>query len=56
MRIEEMDKLFGGNQGEQDLQRIADIRERLGISGDGVIEKEKEGDSMVEQQEKLGNA
>lgn len=56
VRIEEMDKLFGGNQGEQDLQRIADIRERLGISGDGVIEKEKEGDSMVEQQEKLGNA
>jgi hypothetical protein len=29
--IEEMDKLFGGNQGEEDLHRIADIRLRLGI-------------------------
>ena len=31
VRIEEMDKLFGGNQGEQDLLRIADIRAQLGI-------------------------
>jgi hypothetical protein len=33
VRIEEMDKLFGGNQGEADMQRIADIRRRLGITG-----------------------
>lgn len=31
VRIEEMDKLFGGNQGEADMRRIAGIRERLGI-------------------------
>lgn len=48
-----MDKLFGGNQGEQDLRRIADIRERLGISSDGVLEeKEKDGDTGAEQLEK----
>lgn len=29
--IEEMDKLFGGNSGEADLRRIANIRDRLGI-------------------------
>lgn len=51
-----MDKLFGGNQGERDLQRIASIRERLGISGDGVLEKEKEDDAGVEQLEKLEKA
>ena len=52
VRIEEMDKLFGGNQGEQDLQRIADIRERLGISSDGVLdEKEKDSYTGAEQLE-----
>lgn len=30
--IEEMDELFGGNSGQQDLRRIADIRNRLGIT------------------------
>lgn len=35
--IEEMDKIFGGNQGVEDMARIADIRRRLGITvGDGV--------------------
>jgi hypothetical protein len=29
--IEEMDKLFGGNQGEADMQKIAEIRARLGM-------------------------
>lgn len=33
MPIEEMDKLFGGNDGEADLQRIAHIRAQLGITG-----------------------
>lgn len=32
VRIEEMDKIFGGNQGEQDVKRLADIRQRLGIT------------------------
>lgn len=30
-----MDKLFGGNCGEEDLRRIADIRLRLGITAAG---------------------
>ncbi|KAK7418137.1 hypothetical protein QQX98_004112 [Neonectria punicea] len=40
VRIEEMDKLFGGNQGVEDMQRIADIRVQLGILG-GEILKDK---------------
>jgi hypothetical protein len=42
LRIEEMDQVFGGNQGVEDMARIADIRRRLGISSgaiDGVDEK-----------------
>ncbi|CAG8961353.1 hypothetical protein HYFRA_00013814, partial [Hymenoscyphus fraxineus] len=31
--IEDMDKVFGGNQGSLDLSRMADIRRRLGIAG-----------------------
>jgi hypothetical protein len=34
--IEEMDKIFGGNSGQQDLRRIADIRRRLNIPSTGV--------------------
>lgn len=30
--IEEMDKIFGGNQAHEDLQRIHDIRNRLGLA------------------------
>jgi hypothetical protein len=29
-----MDKLFGGNQGETDMTRMANIRRRLGITAD----------------------
>jgi hypothetical protein len=29
--IEEMDEIFGGNQGQADMQRITEIRNRLGI-------------------------
>lgn len=41
-----MDKLFGGNDGEGDLRRIAEIREQLGMSGSGglkinLLQKEK---------------
>lgn len=32
-----MDKLFGGNQGEEDMHRIANIRQELGITEDGVV-------------------
>jgi hypothetical protein len=34
--IEEMDKLFGGSQGEADVARMADIRRRLGIDFGGA--------------------
>ena len=30
--IEDMDSLFGGSQGQEDLERIAHIRVRLGIT------------------------
>ncbi|GAB1199985.1 hypothetical protein APSETT444_009345 [Aspergillus pseudonomiae] len=43
--IEEMDTLFGGNEGEADLQRIASIRARLGFEtsehGKMVLEETK---------------
>lgn len=50
MRIEEMDALFGGNQGEQDLQRIASIRARLGITNGDLLEKEDvDGEGSLEK-------
>lgn len=48
--IEEMDKLFGGNSGEADLRRIAEIRARLGVTADGHLDavvKEAKGDSTA---------
>ncbi|KAH7122057.1 sugar transporter [Dactylonectria estremocensis] len=42
VRIEEMDELFGGNQGVEDMERITDIRLRLGIV-DGDMGKGKVG-------------
>lgn len=46
-----MDKLFGGKDGEADLQRFAHIRAQLGITGgntkqDGLIQDLKEDNSM----------
>lgn len=32
--MEEMDKIFGGNQGEEDLRKIREIRQRLGMNED----------------------
>lgn len=32
--IEQMDQIFGGSQGQKDLERMARIRDRLGISLD----------------------
>ncbi|SPN99939.1 related to transporter (major facilitator superfamily) [Cephalotrichum gorgonifer] len=42
VRIEEMDKLFGGNQGEQDMTRMARIRRDLGITGDNTADQKKD--------------
>ncbi|KAJ5691026.1 hypothetical protein N7488_011761 [Penicillium malachiteum] len=51
--IEEMDKLFGGNDGEADLRRIADIRAQLGVDNDDVkeafIEEIKEDNEHIER-------
>lgn len=35
--IEEMDLLFGGNQGQEDLARMLSVRARLGIAEDEDI-------------------
>lgn len=43
--IEDMDKIFGGNQGEHDMQRIEEIRAALGgrgVSSEETIDPEKE--------------
>lgn len=42
VRIEEMDKLFGGNQGSADMARMATIRRELGLVPDGANLKAKE--------------
>ncbi|KXH50774.1 sugar transporter [Colletotrichum simmondsii] len=40
VRIEEMDKLFGGNQGEADMIRMAIIRQQLGLTQGDELKKE----------------
>ncbi|KAH6887680.1 sugar transporter [Thelonectria olida] len=52
VRIEEMDKLFGGNQGEEDMQRMADIRLQLGIV-DGEMAKDKIGHDVSSHQNSI---
>jgi hypothetical protein len=49
--IEEMDKLFGGNSGQQDLRRIADIRRRLGIISGDVQEADSDRGQLSEVDE-----
>ena len=46
--IEEMDRVFGGNQGEHDLQRIMDIRAELEGSGDAALRKDDELEKSAE--------
>ncbi|KAK1691019.1 sugar transporter [Colletotrichum godetiae] len=50
VRIEEMDKLFGGNQGEADMIRMANIRQQLGLIQGNDLKKEVDiGVSEVEK-------
>ncbi|KXH40491.1 sugar transporter [Colletotrichum nymphaeae SA-01] len=50
VRIEEMDKIFGGNQGEADMIRMAIIRQQLGlIQGDELKKEVSMGVSEVEK-------
>jgi hypothetical protein len=45
-----MDKLFGGNDGEADLARIAEIRCRIGLTADGNVDaifKESKGNNTA---------
>lgn len=53
--IEEMDTLFGGNEGEADLQRIASIRARLGFetSEDRKMVLEETKHDSVEHRERV---
>jgi hypothetical protein len=44
LRIEEMDLIFGGNQGVEDMARIEDIRRRLGIGATGTSTQSLEGE------------
>ncbi|KAL4920844.1 general substrate transporter [Aspergillus aurantiobrunneus] len=39
VRMEQMDSIFGGNQGEQDMARMAAIRTQLGLASGGKDEK-----------------
>jgi hypothetical protein len=57
LRIEEMDQIFGGNQGAEDMRRIADIRRRLGITGGEGMEEIGKGvseDGEVDEGEDKG--
>jgi hypothetical protein len=51
LRIEEMDQIFGGNQGVEDMARISDIRRRLGIVGNDREGDFKDGDGMFKGSE-----
>ncbi|KAF4832536.1 Major facilitator-type transporter ecdD [Colletotrichum tropicale] len=53
VRIEEMDKLFGGNQGEEDMRRMEAIRQELGITPGGSGLANKEADVGVSEVEKV---
>jgi cbb3-type cytochrome oxidase subunit 3 len=54
-RIEEMDAIFGGNQGVEDMARIDDIRRRLGIvSVEGMEVEEKTGSEKGSEVEDKG--
>jgi hypothetical protein len=48
-RIEEMDEVFGGNQGVEDMRRIADIRRRLGITVSSESASDKPGSDIEDK-------
>ncbi|CAG8187962.1 unnamed protein product [Penicillium olsonii] len=51
--IEEMDQLFGGNQGQEDLTRMLSVRARLGFADEGTTAKKniEEDHATVEERE-----
>ncbi|KNG85317.1 hypothetical protein ANOM_006278 [Aspergillus nomiae NRRL 13137] len=51
--IEEMDKIFGGSQGEQDAMRLANIYRQLGVGAGLDGKQEKDTDSHVENVEEV---
>ncbi|GKT75985.1 general substrate transporter [Colletotrichum tofieldiae] len=54
VRIEEMDKLFGGNQGAADMTRMAIIRRDLGLASDeGDLKTKADVDVGVSEVEKV---
>lgn len=59
--MEEMDKIFGGNQGEEDLRKILEIRRRLDMDQDATRssmdpseDKDKADTTTVEYSGKVG--
>lgn len=59
--MEQMDKIFGGNQGEEDLRKILEIRQRLGMdqgatrsSSDPSDHKDKADATTIEYAGDLG--
>jgi hypothetical protein len=54
LRIEEMDLIFGGNQGVEDMARIEDIRRRLGIGATGVSTQSFEGEKSEAEGKGVG--
>ncbi|KAH7155917.1 sugar transporter [Dactylonectria macrodidyma] len=53
VRIEEMDELFGGNQGVEDMERITDIRLRLGIVAAEVNKPKARHDVSMDEVERV---
>jgi hypothetical protein len=49
-----MDKLFGGNDAEADLDRIAEIRSRIGLAPNGDTDAILEGKDIVTHIESVG--
>lgn len=49
LRIEEMDKIFGGNQGVDDMARMANIRRRLGLYATGADSGEEGSEMGIDQ-------
>ncbi|KAH9223891.1 sugar transporter [Leptodontidium sp. 2 PMI_412] len=49
LRIEEMDKIVGGNQGVDDMARMANIRRRLGLYATGADSGEEGSEMGIDQ-------
>lgn len=56
VRIEDMDKIFGGSDGEADMRRMAEIRQLVGLdifSGDVAAHEDKDMKALHVEEKKL---